>query len=57
LPSDSELWHQEELRDAALLVLANKQDLPNAMSAAEMTEELGLHESLGNRRWSLLPSE
>ncbi|KAG2544408.1 ADP-ribosylation factor 1-like [Panicum virgatum] len=44
------LLNAEELRDAALLVLANKQDLPNAMSAAEMTEELGIHESLGNRR-------
>ena len=26
-----------------LLVFANKQDLPNAMSAAEMTDKLGLH--------------
>ncbi|RLN39440.1 ADP-ribosylation factor 1-like [Panicum miliaceum] len=47
-------WHQEEeLRDAALLVLANKQDLPNAMTTAEMSEELGLHQSLGNRRWHI----
>ncbi|EQC30957.1 ADP-ribosylation factor 1 [Saprolegnia diclina VS20] len=33
---------QDELRDAITLVFANKQDLPNSMSAAEMTEKLGL---------------
>ena len=38
------------LRDAALLVFANKQDLPNAMNAAEVTDKLGLH-SLRQRRW------
>ena len=32
----------EELRDACLLVLANKQDLPNSMSAAEVVEKLQL---------------
>ncbi|GJN22610.1 hypothetical protein PR202_gb10193 [Eleusine coracana subsp. coracana] len=44
------LLNEEELRDAALLVFANKQDLPNAMSAAEMAEELGL-QSIRHRRW------
>jgi small GTP-binding protein len=29
---------EDEMRDAALLVFANKQDLPNAMPAAEVTE-------------------
>jgi signal recognition particle receptor subunit beta len=33
-----------------VLVFANKQDLPNAMSASELTEKLGLNE-LRNRRW------
>ena len=33
-----------------LLVFANKQDLPNAMNAAEITDKLGLH-SLRNRNW------
>jgi len=42
--------NEDELRDASLLVLANKQDLPNAMPAAEMTEKLGLH-SMRNRQW------
>jgi ADP-ribosylation factor protein 1 len=41
---------EDELRDAALLVLANKQDLPLAMSIAEMTDKLGLH-SLRQRSW------
>ena len=41
---------EDELRDAILLVFANKQDLPNAMSAAEITEKLGLS-SLRGRNW------
>lgn len=43
-------WCQDELRDAVLLVFANKQDLPNAMNAAEITDKLGLH-SLRQRHW------
>mmetsp|Transcript_2421 Transcript_2421/g.6826 ORF Transcript_2421/g.6826 Transcript_2421/m.6826 type:complete len:110 (+) Transcript_2421:493-822(+) len=38
------------LDQAVLLVLANKADLPNAMKAAEITDELGLH-SLRQRTW------
>uniref|UniRef100_A0A3P9NP63 ADP-ribosylation factor 1 n=1 Tax=Poecilia reticulata TaxID=8081 RepID=A0A3P9NP63_POERE len=41
---------EDELRDAVLLVFANKQDLPNAMNAAELTDKLNLH-SLRNRNW------
>nr|XP_043870393.1 ADP-ribosylation factor 2-like [Solea senegalensis] len=41
---------EDELRDAVLLVFANKQDLPNAMNAAEITEKLGLH-ALRQRSW------
>ena len=44
------LYSQDELRDAVLLVFANKQDLPNAMNAAEITDKLGLH-SLRQRNW------
>ncbi|KAL7112453.1 hypothetical protein ACP275_04G004300 [Erythranthe tilingii] len=40
----------DELRDAVVLVFANKQDLPNAMNEAEITDKLGLH-SLGKRHW------
>jgi len=41
---------EDELRDAILLVFANKQDLPNAMSVNEVTERLGLNQ-LRNRKW------
>jgi len=44
------MLNEDELRDAILLVYANKQDLPNAMNAAEITDKLGLH-SLRNRQW------
>ena len=30
----------DELRDAVLLILANKQDLPNAMNVAEIIDKL-----------------
>uniref|UniRef100_A0A2K6UJL1 ADP-ribosylation factor n=1 Tax=Saimiri boliviensis boliviensis TaxID=39432 RepID=A0A2K6UJL1_SAIBB len=45
---------EDELRDAVLLVFANKQDLPNAMNAAEITDKLGLH-SLRHRNWYIRP--
>merc|ERR1719277_2507959 len=32
----TKMLSEEEMRDAALLVLANKQDLPNAMTTAEI---------------------
>ncbi|KAL3968100.1 U6 snRNA-associated Sm-like protein LSm2 [Sarotherodon galilaeus] len=41
--NDRERVNEDELRDAVLLVFANKQDLPNAMNAAEITDKLGLH--------------
>jgi len=44
------MLNEDELRDAVVLVFANKQDLPNAMSAAELTEKLRLN-SLHNRSW------
>ena len=42
---------EDELRDSVLLVFANKQDLPDAMGASEMTERLGLHSLQRNRTW------
>ena len=41
---------EDELREAVILVLANKQDLPNAMSVNECSEKLGLNQ-LRNREW------
>jgi len=46
----SRMISEDELRDAAILVFANKQDLPNSMSVAEITDKLGLH-SLRQRKW------
>merc|ERR1712124_7143 len=46
----TKMLNEEEMRDAVLLVFANKQDLPNAMTAAEITEKLGLH-GMRNRQW------
>uniref|UniRef100_H0XPM2 Uncharacterized protein n=1 Tax=Otolemur garnettii TaxID=30611 RepID=H0XPM2_OTOGA len=43
---------EDELRDAVWLVLANKQDLPNAMKVAEITDKLGLH-SFHYRTWHI----
>ena len=42
--------HEQELDNAVLLVYASKQDLPNAMSVAEITDKLGLN-SLKKREW------
>lgn len=41
---------EEELRDATVLVFANKQDLPNAMPVSELTQELGLP-NMTTRKW------
>nr|XP_023918812.1 ADP-ribosylation factor-like [Quercus suber] len=46
------MLNEDELREAVLLVFANKQDLPNAMNAAEITDKLGLH-SLCQRHWNI----
>ncbi|TWW76429.1 ADP-ribosylation factor 4-like [Takifugu flavidus] len=34
---------EDELREAILLVFANKQDLPNALAISDLTDKLGLH--------------
>ena len=44
------MLNEDELSEAALLVFANKQDLPSAMNAAEMTEKLSLG-SMHKRNW------
>ena len=41
---------EEELRDAVLLVFANKQDLPGALTCPEITDKLGLH-TIRGRTW------
>lgn len=46
---------EDELRDCVVLVFANKQDQPNAMSVNEVTERLGLNQ-LRNRQWYVQPT-
>ncbi|KAH3758934.1 ADP-ribosylation factor 1 [Pelomyxa schiedti] len=44
------MLNEDELREAIVLVFANKQDLPNAMTVSELTDKLGMH-TLRNRKW------
>ncbi|TVU44228.1 hypothetical protein EJB05_03664, partial [Eragrostis curvula] len=46
------ILNEEETRNATMLVFANKQDLPNAMSEVEIAEKLGLN-SICHRRWHI----
>uniref|UniRef100_A0A3P9ISG6 ARF GTPase 5 n=1 Tax=Oryzias latipes TaxID=8090 RepID=A0A3P9ISG6_ORYLA len=48
----SKMIQEDELKEAVLLVFANKQDLPNAMGVSELTDKLGLH-SLRSRTVSI----
>ena len=41
---------EDELKDALLLVMANKQDLPGALTPTEITDSLGLH-TINKRTW------
>ena len=44
------MLNEDELRDATILVFANKQDLPEAATAAEITDKLGLS-SIRGKNW------
>jgi len=46
------ILEEEELADAVVLVYANKQDLPGALSDAQITEGLGLTE-IKDRQWAI----
>ena len=46
----AKLMRDDQLRDAALLVYANKQDLPNALSTQKVSEALGLY-NIRTRDW------
>lgn len=49
----SAMLNEEELKDASLLVFANKQDQPGAKGAGEISEALRLGE-LRDRNWSIM---
>jgi len=46
----NKMLKEDELRDCLVLVFANKQDLPNALSVTEVTTKLGLN-NLRGRKW------
>uniref|UniRef100_A0A8C5H3F4 ADP-ribosylation factor 4-like n=1 Tax=Gouania willdenowi TaxID=441366 RepID=A0A8C5H3F4_GOUWI len=48
----SKMLLEDELKDAILLVFANKQDLPNALAVGELTDKLGLN-TLRNKKWHI----
>jgi len=47
-----EVVNEDELKDAVFLVWANKQDLPNALSAEEVAKRLGV-DQLKNRKYKV----
>lgn len=49
-----QLLDEEKLTDIPLVIFANKQDLLNAMTAAELSEELHLS-SIRDRVWQIFP--
>jgi len=52
----SRILEEEDMRDAAVLVYANKQDLPNSMSATEIRARLGLENLPRQRKWYVQPA-
>jgi len=46
----NKMINEDELKESIILVFANKQDLPNALSVSEITEKLQLS-SLRGREW------
>ena len=42
--------NDEELKDAVILVYANKQDIQGAMTTPEITDKLGLH-TIRGKTW------
>lgn len=46
------ILEEEELKDAVVLVYANKQDLPGALDDAAITEALSLHK-IKSRQWAI----
>jgi len=48
-------WTVNELgvSDAPFLILANKQDLPNALSGKEVAKRIGAHDQLKDKKWKV----
>ena len=48
------MMYSDKSQNAVLLVFANKQDLPNAMTVEEITDKLKLHSI--KQEWHIQPS-
>jgi len=46
----NKMVNEDELKDAVILIFANKQDLPNAFNVSDLTEKLKL-QSFRGRKW------
>lgn len=49
------LLAEEAVQNVSILVFANKQDLPNAVSAAKIAEKLDLAKLSNSRDWCIQP--
>lgn len=49
------LLHEEELKGVPIIIMANKQDLPDAMKAEEISQKLALS-SIKDRAWTIIPT-
>lgn len=49
----AKLMAEKRLKDALLLIYANKQDLPSALSVDALTEQLALHKLCCGRTWNI----
>jgi ADP-ribosylation factor 1/2 len=43
--------NDDEMRDAAVLIFANKQDMPSSVRVGTLSEKLGLAVTLGRKAW------
>ncbi|XP_038068546.1 E3 ubiquitin-protein ligase TRIM23-like [Patiria miniata] len=51
------LMSEKQLKDSLLLIFANKQDSPQALSVDTLAERLGLHKLCCGRNWCIQPSD
>lgn len=51
-----QLAQEDELEEIPILILANKQDLPNAMTVREITDELELNKLKGHPWCKYMPA-
>ena len=49
------ILEEDELKDAVILIFANKQDLPNSLCVSEIIEKLSLN-SIKSRQWNVQPT-